>query len=53
METQINTAHALADQGAPMREELKKQAFSAIMKLTEDEKVMVLSKYAERYGWSL
>lgn len=50
METNIKTADVLADQEAPMLEELKKQAFSAIMKLTEEEKVRVLSKYAERYG---
>lgn len=50
MENQIKTAYVLADQDAPLLEELKKQAFCAIMELTEKEKVMVLSKYAERYG---
>lgn len=34
------------------RNQLIEQAFSAIMKLTEDERLRVLSKYAERYGWN-
>ena len=50
MENQIQTAYVLANQDAPLLKELKKQAFCAIMELTEEEKIRVLSKYAERYG---
>ena len=32
---------------------LKQKAFYAIMELTEDERLRVLSKYAERYGWNI
>ena len=53
MENQIKTAYVLADSEAPCIEELKKTAFSAIMELTEEEKVHVLSKYAERYWMTL
>ena len=44
------TANVLADNEAPDQKRLKEIAFSAIMELTEKEKVLVLSKYAERYG---
>lgn len=54
METKINTAYILADQDAPGNKELLiEQAFDGIMKLTDEEKIRVLSKYAERYGWKL
>lgn len=53
METQIKTAYVLADQDAPKsRELLIEQAFDGIMKLTDEEKIRVLSKYAEKYGWN-
>ena len=32
---------------------LKRKALYAIMELTEDERLRVLSKYAERYGVTL
>ena len=35
------------------REKLLEQALCSIMKLTDEEKLRVLSKYAERYGFSL
>ena len=31
---------------------LREKAFSAIIELESDEIVRLLSKYAERYGWS-
>ena len=34
------------------RKLLKEKAFSAIIELESDEIVRLLSKYAERYGWS-
>ncbi len=51
MQPNSQTAYVLADNEAPIDiKTLKNKAFCAIMELTEDEKVMVLSKYAERYG---
>lgn len=49
METQIKTAHVFVDQEAPSIEILKNQVFSAIMELTDEEKVRVLSKYSKKY----
>ena len=45
------TAYVLADNEAPETiKELRNLVFCAIMELTNEEKVFVLSKYAERYG---
>lgn len=32
---------------------MQDKAFCAIMELTDEEKIRVLSKYAEKYGWSI
>ena len=53
MPTEKITAYDLTNEAPETINKLINEAFFAIMELTEEEKVTVLSKYAERYGWSL
>lgn len=54
MQPNGQTAYILAEKEAPEAiKELRKLAFCAIMELTNEEKVSVLSKYAERHGLTI
>lgn len=63
MQPNSQTANVLADNEAPYAnalgygkikedtKEMRSKAFSLLMSLSNEERIAILSKYAERYGW--